>query len=113
MANNLQEQEFAVFGIVNKKLRAGLLIGLLSISIIANGYLVIRLFDTQKDLYNQMLDRMDKTVDKKVNEKLDEPVARMRESVDNVNSSVSRVNSIADSTSELNGQLEKKLRSKK
>lgn len=103
-----QEKEFAVFGIINRKLRAGLIIGLLSLSITANVYLVVKIIGMQGDLYEKMLNRVDSQVDKK----LDPTLNRMTKAIDRVDTAVdaSRVAAkVADSAGRiiLNNQIKK------
>src|SRR4051812_16353217 len=115
MAGNAQENEFMLFGFVDKRLRAGILIGFLVLSLSVNAYQFNlqqhtqdRIISMQADLYKQMLER----VDQKVNEKLDQPVRQINESVQKVNNSTNRVDSIADRASDVTRQLEKKFKSK-
>lgn len=79
-----QEKEFNVFGIINKKLRAGLIIGLLSLSITGNVYLTLKMISMQGDLYEKMLQRVDAQVDKK----LDPAVRKLANAVDRVDTAV-------------------------
>ena len=90
---NSQEKEFQVFGFINNKLRAGMLIGLLSLSLTANIYTVNKIFSIQQDLYEKMLDRVDKQVDKRVDTKLDQPLQKLNSAVDAVVSSSQTVDS--------------------
>lgn len=94
--DNAQEKEFMVLGIVNKKLRSGLVIGILSLSITANVFLVKMLISMQGELYEKMLQR----VDTRVNDKLDEPVKDLNKAIERVGN----VTQVADS---INLQLSK------
>jgi uncharacterized membrane-anchored protein YhcB (DUF1043 family) len=115
MAGSAQENEFMLFGFIDKRLRAGIMIGFLVLSLGTNAYQYSlqqrtndRIITMQADLYKQMLDR----VDQKVNEKLDQPVKQINESVRKVNNSTNRVDSIADRASDVTKQLENKFKSK-
>jgi len=90
-----QENEFAVFGFVNKRLRAGLLVGLLSLSVTANIYLVIKIISIQGDLYEKMLQRVDTRVDTRVDSKLDPSVDKINASIERIDTAVA----VADSAS--------------
>jgi ABC-type transport system involved in cytochrome bd biosynthesis fused ATPase/permease subunit len=115
MSGNAQENEFVLFGFIDKRMRAGIMVGFLVLSLMTNAYQYNlqqrtndRIIAMQADLYKQMLDRVDKTV----NEKLDQPVRQINESVKKVNSSTTRVDSIADRASDVTRQLENKIKSK-
>lgn len=79
-----QEKEFAAFGIINNKLKAGLLIGLLSLSLTANVYLVVKLINLQGELYEKMLHRADSAARSQADKILAEPVK-------NINRATARV----------------------
>jgi hypothetical protein len=115
MSGNAQENEFMLFGFIDKRLRAGIMIGFLCLSLGTNAYQYSlqqrtndRIITMQADLYKQMLSR----VDQMVSQKLDQPVKQINESVKKVNNSTARVDSIAIRASHVTGQLENKLKSK-
>ena len=115
MSGSAQENEFLLFGFIDKRLRAGIMIGFLVLSLGTNAYQYNlqqrtqdRLITMQADLYKQMLAR----VDQMVSNKLDQPVKRINESVRKVNNSTNRVDSIAARASDVATQLEKKFKSK-
>lgn len=83
-----QDKEFATFGIINSKLKAGLLIGLLSLSITGNMFLTIKLLTTQGDLYEKMLTRADEAARNQTNKVLAEPVKNMNRAAARVDTAV-------------------------
>jgi len=95
VASNAQEAEFATFGFISKKLRAGLLIGLLSLSLTANVFLVKFIIGMQGELYEKMLNRVDTQVEQKVDAKLDQPIKEISSALDRVDTSII----VADSAS--------------
>ena len=82
--SSAQEREFALFGFINTKLRAGLLLGLLSLSITANIILVVKMLDMQSKLYEKILERVDSKVKENVNEQLAPAVDKINRAVDRV-----------------------------
>nr|WP_199079064.1 hypothetical protein [Pedobacter sp. ASV19] len=89
--SSIQDKEFAAFGIINNKLKAGLIIGLLSLSLTFNIYLTFKLISVQGDLYEKMLQRVDSQVDKK----LQDPVNKINAAIDRVDTAAK----VADSAS--------------
>jgi len=89
--SSVQEKEFALFGFINTKLRAGLLIGLLSLSITGNIILVIKLINMQGDLYEKILKRVDSQVDSQMDHKLAPTIDRINETVDRVDTAAGKV----------------------
>lgn len=76
---NPQETEFTTFGIVNKTLRAGILVGLLALSITSNIYLVSSRENTTKDLYEKMIARADEAARERANQLLKKPIENLNE----------------------------------
>lgn len=72
-----QDKEFATFGIVNNKLKAGLILGLLSLSLTANIYQVRENATNTKDLYEKMLDRADAAARDEANKTLKIPIEKI------------------------------------
>jgi len=85
--SSAQEREFALFGFINTKLRAGLLLGLLSLSITGNIVLVVKIINMQGDLYEKILQRVDNRVDSQLAPTVD----RIRKTVDRVDTAAGKV----------------------
>lgn len=116
MSQNTQEKEFAVFGIINNRLKAGLIIGLLTLSLGTNAIqfnIQLRTNDRivamQADLYKQMLDRVDRTV----NERLQQPVSQIKKTLKRVDNSLDVVDSVADRANTATRKFENKLKKNK
>lgn len=87
--SNAQDKEFAAFGIINNKLKAGLVIGLLSLSLTCNVYLVIKIINIQSGLYEKMLERADKAARSQTEKILEQPIK-------NINRAAARVDTAVD-----------------
>lgn len=77
--SNPQETEFTTFGIVNKTLRAGILVGLLILSITGNIILTSLIVKMQGDLYGKMLSRADDAARDQANQSLKKPIEKLNE----------------------------------
>lgn len=77
--SNPQETEFTTFGIVNKTLRGGILVGLLILSITGNIILTSLLVKMQSDLYSKMLSRADDAARNQADKSLKEPIKKLNQ----------------------------------
>jgi len=96
----LQDKEFAAFGIVNNALKAGLLLGLLSLSLVANIFSVIFIVQNQGKMYEKMLERADDAVKDRVDEKMAVPLERLKNTnntLDTVIAATAETNKVVDS----------------
>lgn len=86
--SSAQVKEFETFGIVNNKLKAGLMLGLLSLSLTINIYLVGKLITIQSDLYDKMLNRADEAAKSQTEILLRGPIENMNRAAARVDTAV-------------------------
>ena len=70
-----QEKEFAIFGIVNNRLKAGLILGLLTLSITGNIILFGYMITMQANLYEKMINRSDAAARDQADKSLAKPIS--------------------------------------
>ena len=90
MPESAQEREFKTWGI-DKSLRRGILVGIISLQFIAIYYLFYR-NEQNRDNNEEFLKRL-------VEDKLREPVKDVQRAVEHVESSTSRIDSLVDADS--------------
>lgn len=96
MAESAQEKEFMLFGFVDKRLRAGILVGFLVLSLSVNAILFkmyIEKSDSIEKLQERMYERILAEVQNKVDKKLEKPVEDINAVTKRVADAVSKVDS--------------------
>lgn len=113
MAESAQEKEFVLFGFMDKRLRAGMLVGLLSLSLTANVILVkmyIDKSDSEAKLVERMYERILAEVQNKVDKKLEKPVEDINAVTKKVADAVSKVDSSRQIVDSVNYIMMKKIK---
>lgn len=103
---NLQEEEFNTFGIT-KTLRKGLIVGIISILFVIIVYLFYTLQNTNKEQIN-LQEKMYERLLKQQNLRLEEPITNMNNAAKRTDKVVSKVDSVATNTDNLNKILMQK-----
>lgn len=96
----LQDKEFKTFGIVRDTMKAGVMMGLLTLSLTGNILAIVFIIKNQSELYEKMLARTDVQVKERVDEKLEKPLERLGKSndqLDTVIAASAETNKVVDS----------------
>ena len=87
-----QDKEFAAFGIVKNQLKAGILIGILTLSVTFNILLVIYAFKSKDELWEKLLQKAEVSARDQADKTLEKPV----QDLTNVNARADTVLSAAE-----------------